>query len=805
MDRLGFSRDLPSSPWATRFPDTTSMYLSKDKNHSLFAPEFPRIDDPKYYDREPVFMDRPPHNNEDIDKVFWSEGIQRAKLGNLRTWQLISLHRYLQFSPETGFISGGHQLADPAFPFAPTLNPEPMPLPGQVSSSQSQTASVAGLQSASQAEYEDLGFKVYERERIKIDEKTWLPFIQKNRWFDWEEVTDSPKTAGRTWSVDDPKIWEVMRVVIELANRILLALRAKIGALQTILYGTIDYWDNYEDEFGEPYDENATVLLTLAREQEICEKRGIDCGSDYILNYSTTDWLLRLNTLLSKIILSFARLEKSVDGLTTCGAHSKDHDYIYSSIVFLQVGHLESMLSPDLALEELCIKLVHFAITIVHELMHGIIVRRFHEDGDPQSDNIDLDRSGQYPDEPFLNGEGIAEAGAFMEQFFFGGVAYTFPPALVIDLKGISLPLALYWKNFPHPKYHDRECLDGAYLQDGFINAAPGHVPSAWCSKILGESFWNDDTYPKKSDNSFHRNSILTVRERTKGGLIGYYRRPLMQDLSLLPNSYPEDAKVLETLKERMRLWDSHRASWYDRDFAEWNESLLSSGRRDHPSIFADAFSRKDLHQCYSTALFLTSTVRDNDIDDLTSSMPSEDLRSARLVWYTIGLLMMASMPIVQRSFAQTQSTLFARYTAVSPSREAAAAGHKHMVFYDIPEADPPTPEVVECRKFWNVLRHGDESIEMHDQMDYLQLIEDVFGKFSLADGAVMETPFLDAIMHALSALKEDRENIKRVYGSAHSSKWATDWFFKMPRYDPVFCSWVNGKWYYFPRAAPYN
>ncbi|KAI1297992.1 hypothetical protein F5Y03DRAFT_276648 [Xylaria venustula] len=224
MDRLDFSKDLPSSPWATRFPNMKAIYMAQDKNHSLLAPEFPRIDDPKYYDRESVFMDKPPHNNEDVDKVLWSEQSQTKRLGNMRTWQLVPFRRYLRFSPETGFISGGHLPADPAFPFDPTLDPEPMLLPGQANSSQSQTASVAGLRSARRVEYENLVYNVYERERIKVDEKSWLPFLHKDRWFDWEEVTDSPKTAGRTWSVDDPKIWEVMRVVTELVNRMLLAL-----------------------------------------------------------------------------------------------------------------------------------------------------------------------------------------------------------------------------------------------------------------------------------------------------------------------------------------------------------------------------------------------------------------------------------------------------------------------------------------------------------------------------------------------------------------------------------------------------
>ncbi|KAI0968329.1 hypothetical protein F4678DRAFT_197781 [Xylaria arbuscula] len=185
MDRLGVEKDLPSSPWATRFPLDYSVFVSENKNHSFFAPEFPRIDDPKYYDRNPVFLDRPPNGDADIDRFFCSEYYQEETLYSLHTWQAAVLRRYLQFHPDTGKISGGHQRDDVD---------------------------------------DRVGRVVYERERIKVDEATWFPFFQKNRWFDWIEAADSPDSKPKTWSVDEPQIWGYLRISIELANRMLLAL-----------------------------------------------------------------------------------------------------------------------------------------------------------------------------------------------------------------------------------------------------------------------------------------------------------------------------------------------------------------------------------------------------------------------------------------------------------------------------------------------------------------------------------------------------------------------------------------------------
>lgn len=36
---------------------------------------------------------------------------------------------------------------------------------------------------------EERDFMVYQRERVKVDETRWLPFLRKHRWFDWAQVS----------------------------------------------------------------------------------------------------------------------------------------------------------------------------------------------------------------------------------------------------------------------------------------------------------------------------------------------------------------------------------------------------------------------------------------------------------------------------------------------------------------------------------------------------------------------------------------------------------------------------------------
>lgn len=64
---------------------------------------------------------------------------------------------------------------------------------------------------------------VYDTEGIEVDEDSWFPCFKKNRWYG--AVAKEPEfLAGSFWSVDDPKVWGELRIILELANRILNAL-----------------------------------------------------------------------------------------------------------------------------------------------------------------------------------------------------------------------------------------------------------------------------------------------------------------------------------------------------------------------------------------------------------------------------------------------------------------------------------------------------------------------------------------------------------------------------------------------------
>ncbi|KAI0471169.1 hypothetical protein F4859DRAFT_109180 [Xylaria cf. heliscus] len=218
MDSVLPSRDVPSSPWAARFPMKEYTYASGDGNHSMLAPEAPRIDNPKYYDQNPILApNHPPPTPPELDKLFFTETAQRTVFHGMPTWQAAALNRHVRFSPESGFLSGGHRPTDGKTTGFGIRVPQ-------------LTASISplGLRAPIRARdtNEDRDLVIYLRERIKVDETRWFPFLRKGRWYDWIEVSDNFQhlEAGETWTVDNPSIWDILRTSIELVYRMLEAL-----------------------------------------------------------------------------------------------------------------------------------------------------------------------------------------------------------------------------------------------------------------------------------------------------------------------------------------------------------------------------------------------------------------------------------------------------------------------------------------------------------------------------------------------------------------------------------------------------
>lgn len=175
----------PFSPWAKRFSsvlpsENHSDFIWDDALHSGLAPELPRFDDPIYYadmtGKLPVLI---PPSDEELDKMFRSESYQMGAHRGVRTWEAAILNRWIRFSPRLGHMSAGHLLDDAE-----------------------ENAKI----------FQD----IFDSETIEVNEKRWEVWLQKHHWLDWVETSPAGGGEARTWSVDDPKIWSVVRISLRI-------------------------------------------------------------------------------------------------------------------------------------------------------------------------------------------------------------------------------------------------------------------------------------------------------------------------------------------------------------------------------------------------------------------------------------------------------------------------------------------------------------------------------------------------------------------------------------------------------------
>ncbi|RYC57215.1 hypothetical protein CHU98_g9006 [Xylaria longipes] len=752
MGSTGFSghpSSPPSSPWAKRFPLSETNFKVENTYHSLLAPQFPRINDPKYYDQEPdPNIDHIPKTYADIDRLLWSEKIQRKSLWGLQTWQVAALTRRLYFQEDPGMIYGGHR--------------EPFRLPRgilerfmdvipsfRVPRYASPTRRREEAEAMSWSNKRDM--IIYTRQRIKVDETKWFPFLRKDRWFDWVQFSpDNTRSPRRTWSVDDPKLWADLSVCIELANRILRSL------IEDRHHG--DYWSKFEDIFGKPPYENASVLLSHSMEKTICKERGIDvCQWDRIITRTVKQSNDRLVELLSTLIWGFQEHYSGSQAVTFGQPPVSRKDKPYSSIITLDVHKLETMRNWDnLVLAEVCALHVDIAITTVKVLLK--------------------------PDITWNN-------------FFFGGIQKLEPE---LDQRPNPPPLVQIFKKWPwasHAFESQPADRDSDFLKDGAA-ATIYHVPSTYPSKLLAESFWQNLAYSRKSDNFFHKTHLFRVRAPILNRRATEFKEPAVVKVVSRPYTYPEDDFVLDAWKFQLDHWDSIRTPWYKQYNDVWESSPWSNLEERYTFyLFEDAFVKKDHIKCANIASSLIHRVDwTRSLSTYKKYMPSKDKASSSWIWHAIGLLMMASIPLRRRALLYQEREGAYWYIELAPSREAAAAGHDMMV-YTSPDRDDPQKRTADTSEFYNPTKPRGGKIDNFTQLDYLDLIDDMIRLIIQLDG-VIHIKFLSAISDAKNALRRDRQNLAVNYpGVSHTTRWASDWVFKFPKYNPTICSFYRGQW----------
>ncbi|KAI1326802.1 hypothetical protein F5Y16DRAFT_421533 [Xylariaceae sp. FL0255] len=741
------------------------LYADDDINHSVLAPVGPRIDDPKYLAQPARSSQIPvslkPNSDKEADKVYWHEEFQLGLLSGIRTWEAASLTRCMYFSPTTGYIH--------------VDLPEPY-----------------GSEAIMLA---------YERDGLQVDETKWLPFLRRQRWYDWTEDADpapNPRSFRawsrddlnptprplRHWSVDDPKIGDNIKTSIELANRIIESLiQDRHEGLQTLLWCRIEDWKQIYPQMDPPTgDKNSRVVLIPYRtEREIKRRRKMNASQwDFIPTKTSDEWRARLIKLLKPWILGIAEVmtTKSALGLTLIGGGKTfdGNSWIKSDNILTLLSSERMRLMMDgvlLAGERLSIT-VAMAVTIVHEMAHAIMRARLHQERNYVGNRFS---SGGYgTDEPFVNNTEVAEMGHFFELSVFGGSG---------DLKPSGrpdvAPLVYTLKKSPgNDPFIPRHSPTTMY-----------HVPLTWITRMLSEPFWTDQisVSKRKSRNNFHRNDIVSVSQNSDGTWLPSQLQPFSIDWQ------PESTVPFTTWQSYQQRWRIYRWGWFDEGKATWIESPWGQSLLRQQCIDFDLFfiNHNEIDCGLAAETLAESVDWSKNWSTYTSNLPRSKTQATGVnwAWHIVGLLMMASVPI-RRGTLKRSATKIVTYS-IKPSQEALRVGNKLPVDFtrNLSTGEQSIPPSVLLRHPWGYFSDLDPiRVDNPSSTGYLDLIDEIL-EYIRASGAAIHLAFYHALVEACQKLRDDRLKLCQLYpNGGDAAHWASAWFFRIPLYDPSLAVW---------------
>ncbi|KAI1324609.1 hypothetical protein F5Y16DRAFT_402177 [Xylariaceae sp. FL0255] len=738
---------LPSSPWATRFTDPDHHYEENGTVHSGLAPIYPRVEDPKYYgDLRLEALDQPGSNKE-MDRLFWHEETQNQLMGGLETWEAEVLNRHVSFKKDA-LLSAGHDPAD-------------------------------------KGELEKAAFESYTRDGLQVDEKSWLPFLQKSRWFDWSPAApfNQNKILGKDWSVDEPAVWDAMKPSIELANRILEAMIRELHDGED--------WNEVCHIYDKPRDNEGlgnTVLMSPKYEWVRAEALGGERMEmlNWIDSSSSADWRQRLNDLLAKTIWSFLDTTAINSWATTISYFHQHGGAQYDSVITINTYLIRKLVENDFCLGEVCALQVYLAVAIIHELMHATVHARMHDRDRGYVGNAwdrALKRSSK---EPYLDAYGVNEVGRYMEHTIFGGAFYYYASRTDRAKPEFQTMLGMGIIEVPFPGLGERLYSDDLFALKGAITTVY-HVGSIWFSRLLSEQFWDLGDVRRKSDNFFWRYPLLIGQSPN----VESNRRPRrwvsprVQSPSEVGWSTSSDEIVLNAFNQRRTMMKSLRAGWHLNaksmwDLSPWGDWFM----RDMNRSFADAFAKRDEEQCTTAARNLIKACHWNqDWATYQKDFPSSTYLNANWAWHC--LLMFASLPIRRDETTSKRATAAYQFTLL-PSRSAVNAGYAEPCCENLNSEEEST---IWANEFWYKNIDNSSNWERKDPLvishnDYIRRVSMILDHI-IDKEALVHRAFHDAINAAYNRVRDARAGLAMAYpNGADQGRWLPNWDFELPEYD---------------------
>ncbi|KAI0551213.1 hypothetical protein F4679DRAFT_593659 [Xylaria curta] len=729
----------PRSPWAARYDVTREDYLLIEDEflHSNFAPEYPRLD-PRYYGDDPDSKEKFHGFRRGLheDRLFYSEFQQRHEL-KIYSWQSGILNRYVGFGPRFPKLLGGHNRVK---------NDKHDP--------DSVIAAIHRLTGVDYDTSDEALTAVYNFERIKVDDSKWFRFFRKSRW--WDPDSGDEPALGLRWSVDDPKVWAQMRIILELANRMLNALvDDEHNWLRTILFGRLDYWENFRDDA--PFN-RARILLSRDADRLACQSKGIQSFFD--MYPVLPDWRFRLEEVLKQARWTFKDDPGSyIMGLT---------DPARAGLMSIDVTFLRHLVGNEITLSERCLLTLMSTTTILHELMHHInIVRMYSWEGD-FNNYLDPPNDPRSELEPFVDYDGEAEMGWAFEKEVTGGI--------IQDAPGFALPINVVYVTWPGFRGNN-------VLNPNHYAFSPDHefktwrIPSTWASMMLSSSFWDDPAIPRKSDNRFHLSPLFishTVNVNPTPRTWG----PVVVDRNVV-NTSALEKELVKDWDERTNLWANLRQGWYDKASKRWWSTPWSEfGLRPSLKEFAQGFKNRDEIKCAIEANSMVKTIPWDEPAEFMDNLPPYDNKG--WVYSATGLLMLAACPMRKAFLVKPASkSNLTNGGSIRPSIFAQDDLAQVIEVRPVPKREDEV--VIGPAVVGNPFRGVPKSYAV-TQFDYLNMVSDLIHHFGSTKYSV-SGPWLFEIMRMGRLLLEERTRMALEHPRDHETRWVSSWDFQMPEY----------------------
>ncbi|RWA07288.1 hypothetical protein EKO27_g7816 [Xylaria grammica] len=426
-----------------------------------------------------------------------------------------------------------------------------------------------------------------------------------------------------------------------------------------------------------------------------------------------------------------------------------------------------------------------------HELMHSIISIRYKTEGAPRNAH-----------EPFIDFDAVSEIGEAMEHRVFGGRYVILPTQgsvpLVTLLHLWPSPLAnVGIKNPHHPA-----------VQDG-AQATFEIFPTLHISKLFSSEFWDNPFYPRKTDPRFWHTEMLSSTTRP------YEKRDIEWRGFELDETYGYtwdfyDRAVVDAWKSRQMTWAAHRQGWFDRYARIWANTPWGAklSRRRRLDLFNLCFQVKDEflgYECPTALVMGRGEIPDwRDREEFFKMMPARLAINNAWVYFAIGLLMFAAMPIRRAEYSEglphTDGIRRLTFTQSAEGRR-----RREVDGWDAPqrvEIDEFTIGEIPIRKrAANVInnpfdRESDDAIGVDPvptHQGYLDLVDDVL-RHIVEERAVVSGPWYSEILRMSLSLRIQRGELINEYPETHETLWAKRWDFRAPKFDPDNEDWIQLK-----------